>query len=154
MQTSTGPAARPIASSLNFDMVKCELSNEAKLDALNYLRESKGTNAAIAYVSSKDEDLELLQAAEVGVGFSALSERGLIGGASVLVMSNKIFQIPQALFRAKRISLAALLSAIIMLAAELLLIVLGVLGVFPAWVALLIMLLLRVGTLAYAMYFK
>ena len=146
--------ARPIASSLNFDMVKCELSNESKLEALNYLRESKGTNAAISYVSSKDEDLELLQAADVGVGFAALSERGLIGGASVLVMSKKVFQIPQALFRAKRISLAALLSALIMLAAELLLIVLGVCGVVHTWLALLILLLVRVGTLAYAIYFK
>lgn len=146
--------ARPIASSLNFDMVKCELSNQSKLEALEYLRESKGNNAAISYVSSKDEDAELLKAADVGVGFAALTEHDLIGSASVLVMSRRIFQIPQAMFRAKRISFAALLSAIIMLTVELLLIALGLCGVLSAWVSLLILLLCRVGTLVYAIYFK
>lgn len=146
--------ARPIASSLSFDMVKCELSNESKLEALNYLRESKGNSAAISYVSSKDEDLELLQAADIGVGFNALTEYKLIGAASVLLMGNKIFQIPQALFRAKRITVAALLSAIIMLGLELLLLVLGLLGGVSVWVAMLLILLGRIGTLAYSIYFK
>jgi Cd2+/Zn2+-exporting ATPase len=146
--------ARPIASSLSFDMVKCELSNESKLEALNYLRESKGNSAAISYVSSKDEDLELLQAADIGIGFNALTEYKLIGAASVLLMGNKIFQIPQALFRAKRITVAALLSAIIMLGLELLLLVLGLLGGVSVWVAMLLILLGRIGTLAYSIYFR
>ena len=146
--------ARPIASSLSFDMVKCELSNESKLEALNYLRESKGNSAAISYVSSKDEDLELLKAADIGVGFGALTEYQLIGSASVLLMGSKIFQIPQALFRAKRISFAALLSAAIMLGLELLLLVLGLLGGISVWVAMLLILLARIGTLAYSIYFK
>lgn len=146
--------ARPIASSLSFDMVKCELSNEAKLDALSYLRESKGNSAAISYVSCKDEDDELLQAADIGVGFNALSEYKLIGDASVLLMSNKIFQIPQALFRAKRISIAARLTAFVMLGLELLVLVLGLFGGISLWAALLVILLGRVGTLIYSIYFK
>ena len=105
-------------------------------------------------MSSKDEDLELLQAADIGVGFNALTEYKLIGAASVLLMGNKIFQIPQALFRAKRITVAALLSAIIMLGLELLLLVLGLLGGVSVWVAMLLILLGRIGTLAYSIYFK
>ncbi len=146
--------ARPIASSLSFDMVKCELSNESKLEALNYLRESKGNSAAISYVSCKDEDLELLQAADVGIGFAALTEYKLIGAASVLLMSDKIFQIPQALFRAKRITIAALLSAAVMLGLELLLLILGLFGAVSVWVAMLLILLGRIGTLVYSIYFK
>ena len=146
--------ARPIASSLSFDMVKCELSNESKLDALNYLRDSKGNNAAISYVSSKDEDLELLEAADIGVGFAALTEYRLIGAASVLIMGNRIFQIPQALYRAKRISMAAFLAAAIMLGLELLLLILGLSGVVSVWLAMLLILIARVGTLVYTIYFK
>ncbi len=146
--------ARPIASSLSFDMVKCELSNEAKLEALNYLRESKGNSAAISYVSCKDEDVELLQAADIGVGFNALTEYKLIGAASVLLMGNKFFQIPQALFRAKRISIAALLCAFVMLGLELLVLVLGLFGGISVWAAMLVILLGRVGTLIYSIYFK
>ncbi len=146
--------ARPIASSLGFDMVKCELSNESKLDALAYLRESKGNSAAISYVSSKDEDVELLSAADVGVGFAALTQDKLLDSASVLVMGSKIFQIPQAMFLAKRISFAALLSAAVMLGLELLLLILGLCGVVSAWAALLFVLLARVATLIYAIYFR
>ncbi len=146
--------ARPIASSLGFDMVKCELSNESKLDALQYLRDSKGNSAAISYVSSKDEDAELLAAADVGIAFSSLNVNKLLDSASVLIMGSKIFQIPQAMFLAKRISFAALLSAAIMLGLELLLVILGVCGVVSAWAALLFVLLARVGTLVYSIYFK
>ena len=47
--------ARPIASSLSFDMVKCELSNESKLEALNYLRESKGNSAETKAAQQPDQ---------------------------------------------------------------------------------------------------
>ena len=143
--------ARPIASALNFDMVKCELANEAKLESLNYLRESKGNAAPIAYVSSKDEDVELLKEAEVGVAFAALSEHRLISEAPVLLMGNKIYMIPQSMHMAKRISLAAKISGYGMIAAELILLLLGVLGFVSIWVVLLILLLLRCGALAYSL---
>lgn len=146
--------ARPIASSLGFDMVKCELSNESKLDALNYLRDSKGNNAAISYVSCKEEDLEILKQADISVGFHALTEYRFIQEASVLIMGSSIFTIPQALYLAKRISLAALLDICIMLGVELLMLILGLAGAVSAWFALLMILLCRVGTLVYSIYFK
>ena len=146
--------ARPVASSLSFDMVKCELNNEAKQDSLNYLRESKGNAAAISYVSSKDEDVEILKEADVGVGFAALSQYRLIGEAAVVLMDSRIFQIPQALFLAKRISIAALIVMIVMLGLEALLVILGLCGFISVWVALLLILLAKVGTLVYSVYFK
>ena len=146
--------ARPIASSLNFDMVKCELSNESKSEALRYLRESKGNSAAIDYVSSKDEDLELLQQAEVGVGFAALTEYKLMESASVLIPGSKIFLIPQSLYLAKRISFAALLCAAIMLGMELLMLVLGLTGLISIWAAMLLLLIARIATLVYSVFFR
>lgn len=146
--------ARPIASSLSFDMVKCELSTENKREALDYLKENKGNTAAIAYVSSKDADSELLERADVGVGFHALSAYRLLETASVLIPGSTIFMIPQSLFLAKRISLAALLNACLMLGLTALLAILGILGIVNAWFALLLILLARVGTLIYSIYFK
>ena len=125
-------------------MVKCELNNEAKLDSLNYLRESKGNAAAISYVSSKDEDVEILKEADVGVGFAALSQYRLIGEAAVVLMDSRIFQIPQALFLAKRISIAALIVMIVMIGLEALLVILGLCGFISVWVALLLILLAKV----------
>ncbi len=146
--------ARPVASSLNFDMVKCELSNANKQEALDYLRESKGNTAAIAYVSSKDEDLTLLENADVGVGFHALTQYRMLESASVLIMSQKFLQIPQSLHSAKKIAFAALLSACIMLGLELLMVILGLAGVVSVWFAMLMLLLGRIGTLVYAIYFR
>lgn len=146
--------ARPIASSLSFDMVKCELSNESKAEALRYLRDSKGNNAAISYVSSKDEDVELLQQAEVGIGFAALTEYKLMETASVLIPGSKIFHIPQSLFLAKRISFAAFLCAAVALGLELVMLVLGLLGAVSVWVAMLVLLIARIATLVYSVYFR
>lgn len=146
--------ARPIASSLNFDMVKSELSNQNKQEALDYLRESKGNSAAIDYVSCKDEDTPLLEHADVGVGFHALTQYRMIESASVLIMSQNIAQIPTSLYKAKRIALAVLLNVCIMLGMELLMIVLGVTGVVGVWFAMLMILLARVGTLVYSMFFR
>ena len=69
-------------------------------------------------------------------------------------MGSKIFQIPQAMFLARRISFAALLSAAVMLGLELLLLILGLCGIVSAWAALLFVLLARVITLIYAIYFR
>lgn len=146
--------ARPIASSLGFDMVKCELSNESKLEALEYLRESKGNNAAISYVSSKAEDLELLGQADVGIAFHVMNETSPMEDASLQIMGSNIFQIPQAMYYAKRISFAALLDAAIALGLLLLLVVLGISGVTSVWFSLLLILIARIGTLVYSIYFK
>ena len=54
----------------------------------------------------------------------------------------------------KKIALAVLLSVCIMLGMELLMVVLGLCGVVSVWFAMLMVLLARVGTLIYAIYFR
>lgn len=146
--------ARPIASSLSFDMVKYELSNESKLEALEYLRNNKGNAAAISYVSSKAEDLDLLAQADVGIAFSVMTEAEPMDPASVVIMGNDLNLIPQAMFMAKRIMIAGLIDAAVMLGLLLLLIVLGVTGAMSIWLAMLLVLVARFGTLVYSIYFK
>ena len=146
--------ARPLASSLNFDIVKCELSNEAKIDSLRYLRQSKGNSAPISYVSSKREDHPLLQEAEVGIAFAALTDEQAMDDASIQVMSGNLRSLSKALLLAKRISFAALLDMAITLGSSAVLLVLGLTGVISIWLVALLCLLIRVGTLVHAIYFK
>ena len=145
--------ARPIASSLNFDMVKYELSDEAKLEALHYLKDSKGNAAAVSYVSSKAEDLELLNEADVGVAFAALREEEPMDEASVLIAGSSFAKIPRAMQMAKTIRKASRGCSIGMLALFALLLVLGLLGVLTIWAALLLLLLGRLVSLIYPLYF-
>ena len=89
--------------------------------------------------------------ADVGIAFSALSERGLIAGAPVLLMADKIYTIPQSMHMAKRISLASKISGWGMMAAELILLVLGMFGLVSIWLVLLILLLLRFAAVGYSL---
>ena len=146
--------ARPIASSLGFDMVKYELSNEAKSEAMEYLRNNKGNAAAISYVSSKAEDLELLEKADVGIAFSALTEPDPMDQASVEIIGSDLALLPESMLLAKRIMIAGLIDFAIMLGLELLLIVLGIAGSMSVWLALFLVLLARCGTLIYSIRFK
>lgn len=145
--------ARPIASSLNFDMVKCELSDEAKLEALHYLKNNKGNAAAVSYVSSKAEDLELLTEADVGVAFAALREEEPMDEAAVLIGGGSVSKLPCAMRMAKAVRKAVRLCSVGMLSLFALLALLGLLGLLQLWVALLLLLLGRLVSLIYPLYF-
>ena len=145
--------ARPIASSLNFDMVKCELSDEAKLEALNYLKNNKGNAAAVSYVSCKAEDLELLSEADVGIGFAALTEEEPMDEADVLIYGSSFAKIPRAMQLAKAIRKAGGICTYGMLALFALLALLGLLGAVSLWVALLLLLIGRLASMIYPLFF-
>ena len=130
--------ARPVASSLNFDILKCELSTEAKISAVEYLKASKGNRAVLAYVSSKPQELELLERADVGVAFDALGSPKALETADITIMGDGISQIPLALSLAKTAASAVRQNLVAVLAVKALLLVLGLCGVMSIWLAVLI----------------
>ncbi|MCR5664392.1 MAG: HAD-IC family P-type ATPase [Oscillospiraceae bacterium] len=145
----TRSMARPVASALNFDMLKCELDAEAKLSALEYLQGNRGSTACIAYVSSKSGDLPLLEKADVGVAFNTMNADGPMDAASLQIPGSSISLLPIALHMARKCSLAALIDAAVWLGLLLVLTVLSLVGWMDLWLALLLVLLVRAGTLIY-----
>lgn len=130
--------ARPIASSLNFDLVKCELSPEAKISAVEYLQASKGSQAAIACVSCKSADAELLDRADVGVLFAALDQHRALESADIALLDNNMIRLPR-LYRIARSMSGRLRENLIgYFAVKALLLLLGVLGALSIWVAALL----------------
>ena len=130
--------ARPIASSLNFDMVKCEMSLEEKAAAIDYLEESKGGSAAIAYVVHQEEELELLSHADLGIAFDALYLIKAMEKADVLLMGDNIARLSASMRAARRSVSAAWINLAGLLCVKLLLLILGLCGVMSAWGAVLL----------------
>ena len=139
--------ARPIASSLNFDLVKCELSPEAKISAVEYLQASKGSQAAIACVSCKSADAELLGRADVGILFAALNQARALESADIAVLDSNISRLPRLYAVAKSMRGRIRENLIVYFSVKLLLLLLGMLGVFSIWVAALLDLLAALAVL-------
>lgn len=130
--------ARPIASSLNFDMVKCEMSLEEKASAIDYLEESKGGSSAIAYVLHQEEELELLSHADIGIAFDALNSVKAMEKADIILMGDNFAQLSATMRAARRGVSAAWINLGCLLAVKLLLLILGLCGVMSVWGAVLL----------------
>ena len=65
-------AAKSVAASLNFDMVKSELSPAGKLTALEYMLSKKTAGSCIAFVGDGVSDREVLERADISVAMAAL----------------------------------------------------------------------------------
>ena len=115
-------AARTLASSLNFDMVKPELNPEEKGSAVRYLRSAHGDGAKIACVGDGYHDAAMFRAADLSV---CLEPKAETPEADVTIFSADITRIPLA-FRICRVTeLTLLIHACALLGVKILLAVLG-----------------------------
>ena len=127
--------ARQIASSLNFDLVKSDLTPEGKSSAVDYLKSSKGDRDMLTYVSSSEEDLSILQHADVAFGFDALGKNALIDQADVYTLDGNLHRLPAAYALARRCKEKARFNMTVYAAVKALLFILAVTGVFSIWLS-------------------
>ncbi len=116
-------AARRMASSLNFDMVKPELSPEEKASAVRYLRSVHGEKARIACVGDGVHDLEMFDASDVSV---CLEPGKDAPQAMVTVDSEDILRIPLAYRICRETERTLFFTAVGLATAKLILAILGV----------------------------
>ncbi|MGX8721090.1 MAG: hypothetical protein ACSW79_08340, partial [Eubacteriales bacterium] len=120
-------ASRRLASSLNFDMVKPELSPEEKGSAVRYLRSVHGEKARIACVGDGFHDAAMFEASDVSVSMNPA------GGEKpdIRICSDDILGIPSA-YRFSRESERILqIDVITLILVKLLLLILGCASVLP-----------------------
>lgn len=123
--------ARPVASSLNFDMVKAELQPDAKISAVEYLLATKADNAALAFVGDGDEDAQAISRADVGIAMAALYSEGAIDNGDVISLSGDIRRLPLAMKIARLSTGAAAQNIMIALGVKLIILCLGMFGLVP-----------------------
>ena len=122
--------ARPIASKLNFDMLKAELRPEEKLAAVEYLMDNKG-GGSIVFVGDGINDAAVLHGADVGIAIGALGSGPAMDNADILLMDKDIGKLPLAVKAAKRTAAVVKLNTALAAALKLLLLAGGASGFFP-----------------------
>ena len=121
----------PLARSLNFDMVKTELSTEDKLSAVSFLRKGLGKGESLAYVGDGFHDSALFESADVGIALDAMGMNESTSAASVLLIDEDILRVPDALRIAVRSDRIIKENLILAAAMKLVLLVLALCGVLP-----------------------
>lgn len=128
-------AAKSVAASLNFDMVKSELSPAGKLTALEYMLSKKTAGSCIAFVGDGVSDREVLERADISVAMAALGSDEAIDFADALILGEDIRRLPLAA-RISRLASGIIRQNIIIAAAvKLCALLLGVFGIIPLWIA-------------------
>lgn len=134
--------ARSVASSLNFDMVKPELTPKAKISAVEYLMATKGSGTSLAFVCAGTTDLPAMERADVGIAMGALRYGNALAAADVSIMGDDIRRLPLALRIARSVRRTALNIILVSLTVKAALLLLGALGVASIWFAMLCELIL------------
>ena len=123
--------ARPIASKLNFDMLKAELKPEEKLAAVEYLIDNKGGGGSVAFVGDGINDGAVLRGADVGIAVGALGSDISMENADILLMDKDIGKLPLAVKAARYTATVVRVNTAAAAALKLLLLVGGAAGFIP-----------------------
>ena len=123
--------SKSIASALNFDMVRSELSPDSKLSAIRYLMQGLGERATLAYVGDGINDAALFDLAHVGISIDTLRHDDGNDKADVAVMSGEIRRLPVLLRIAKTAWTAVWQNIILCCLAKALLLILALFGAAP-----------------------
>ena len=128
-------AAKTVASSLNFDMVKAELTLDGKITAVEYMLSKKATGACLAFVGDGVGDAPVMTHADIGIALGAVNEYSAIDAADVVLMDEDIRALPEARSLCRNVTDTAEQNILLSLAAKAILVVLGVFGVINIWIA-------------------
>ena len=131
-------STRKIASSLNFDMVKAELTPQEKCSSVSYLMSNRNVNTTLAFVGDGICDTEALRLATVGVAFACVDKREAVDAADVAILGGDIHLLPKAYRIARRAAQSGLENSIACGAVKLLVLILGAAGIFGVGLSVLV----------------
>ncbi len=123
--------ARPIASRLNFDMLRTEQTGEDKVAALEYILSNAGEVFKVAFVGDGYYDAPLLKRAHVGIAAGALGCWDAVDSADIMGMDDDISKLPSVYKNAKSVRLIADENMAFSLVSKLVIIALCVTGAVP-----------------------
>ena len=90
-------ASRTLASSLGFDLMRPELTTEGKVSTVDYLIDSNGRNASVAFIGDGINDAPMLEHADVGIAVDALDAWNEAEAADILILANELELLPEAM---------------------------------------------------------
>ena len=139
--------SRVMASALNFDMVKSQLSSEEKASAVNYLRSTHGDRSWIAAVGDGNHDTAMFEASDVSVSFRINSEQV----SDLVICSDDILSLPLVYRICKETERIFYITLFGISGIKLLLCILGLSGVLPLGILTLINFSVEAGAVIYSL---
>ena len=131
-------AARRIASSLNFDLVKAELTPKEKCNSVEYLMSNRNVNTTLAFIGDGVCDDDALRLATVGITLGAFDKPQGVEAADAAILSRDLRALPKLYRLAKRAAKAAVEQTVLCGAVKLLVLIFGAAGLCPLPLAVLI----------------
>lgn len=135
------------AEAVNIDTVHFGLLPEEKASKMEFLLRTIPTDGTAAYVGDGINDLEELKLADIGVVMGVNGSRKSADAANVLIMSDCLTRLSEAVRICRRTHNIALQNMVLVLGVKLVLVLLSVLGVTSMWQAVMADVLLAVLTL-------
>jgi len=123
--------AKPLASKLNFDMLRAELKPNEKISAVEFLMSNRGDSSTLAFVGDGNSNEEIMSCVDVGIAMGALGSDAAMNAADVLIMDRDIKKLPAACRISKLTYNVAMLNILAWIALNLLVIVLGAISALP-----------------------
>ena len=123
-------AARPLASKLNFDMLRAELKPEDKAKAVDYLMQNKGDRSCVSFVGDGESDGKIMALADVGIAMGVLGSDAALAAADVLIMDRDIMKVPRTAALSRTIYQVSQQNMVGGAGISLVLVLFGLLGVF------------------------
>ncbi len=123
--------AKPLASKLNFDMLRAELKPTEKVSAIDYLMSNRGDSTALAFVGDGNSDEQIMSRVDVGIALGALGSDAALSSADVLIIDRDIKKLP-AIFRLSKLCYQiCVINLIAWAAVNVAVLLLGALGILP-----------------------
>lgn len=123
--------SKPVASSLDFDMVKAGLLPEAKVAATEYLLATKADEAVLSFVGDGELDAMALNRADLGIAVGALGSDEALENAGIIIMSDDIRKLALTMKISARTVGVARNNIYLVLSAKLLIASLALCGLMP-----------------------
>lgn len=134
--------AKPLASKLNFDMLRAELKPSEKVSAVEFLMANRGDSTTLAFVGDGSSDEQIMSRVDVAIAVGALGSDTAFASADVLIMDRNIKKISEAIKLSRLSYHIALENMLAWLAVNALVIILGAVGAISVLSAIIIEFLL------------
>ena len=143
--------ARPLASRLNFDMLRAELKPDGKAKAVDYLMNNKNERSSIAFVGEGENDTKLMTKADVGISMGSLGSDAALAAADVMIMDRDVMKLPRIVSLSRRVHMVSRLNFLVGAGINALMILFAVFGILSVPAAEIITALLAVALLLHPM---
>ena len=140
--------ARPIASRLNFDMLRAELEPDKKAQAVAYLMKNRGARSTIAFVGEGENSGRIMSGADVGIAMGSLGSDIALACADVLIMDRDIYKIPRIFVLSRLVYRAAWENFALCEAVNAVMILFGLFGLLSPLAAVLLSFVMNIALLA------